>query len=124
MSALAPEGELVIELTCSLMISEPISNGTVWFGAPETVMDCPFTARLAMCDPPPTEGTLEPHACAVALDDSTEAVMPIPATATFTFATDACEDVRLESPVVLALRRLRDTPGRFTLASWVDKEPP
>ena|ERR1017187_4088053 len=93
MSELAPEEELITELICSLMMREPISKGTVWFGAPVIVIDCPFTTRSAMFDPPATEGLLDPQACAVALDVSTDALMPIPAAVTLTLATDACEEV-------------------------------
>jgi hypothetical protein len=125
MSALAPEGELVTELICSLMMSDPISNGTVWFGAPVTVIDCPFTTRFAMFDPPATEGLLEPQACAVALDVSTEALIPTPTAVTLTLATDAWEEVRSKPPVVVDVRRLRaSTPGMLALASWVDSDPP
>src|ERR1700731_3198285 len=101
MLALPPQKELVTVLTCSLMVKEPMSRGTVWFGAPVTIIECPFTTRSAMFDPPATEGLPPPQACANALEVSTEAVMPIPTAVTVTLATDDWEEVLPDPPVVL-----------------------
>src|SRR6266446_943436 len=39
-------------LVCSLMITSPTGKGTVWLGAPEIVMDWPFTDSVAISELP------------------------------------------------------------------------
>src|SRR5436309_9141860 len=81
-------------LVCSLMISSPTSNGTVWLGAPEIVMVWPFTDSAAMSEVPLAVAPPSPQQ-AVARACSKPAEIVFPATVSESSATDASERLAL-----------------------------
>ena len=81
-------------LFCSLMITFPTGNGTVWLGVPEISMVWPFTDSAVMSDvplavAPPSLQTAAARAW------SKPAAIVLPATVSESSATDASERLAL-----------------------------
>src|SRR5256886_17675471 len=86
---------------CSLMMTRPFGKSTVWLGAPEIVIGCPFTDRAAMSALPLAVAPASVH-IAVARASRKPAEILLPPTVRASSATDASDRLALPWPTVAA----------------------
>src|SRR5256886_8999236 len=84
---------------CSLMMTRTFGKSTVWLGAPEIVIDCPFTDRAAISALPLAVAPASVH-IAVARASRKPAEILLPPTVRASSATDASDRLALPWPTV------------------------
>src|SRR5690349_10983308 len=120
LTVMSPEPSLV----CSLMITSPLGNGTVWLGCPETVMVWLFTERVATSALPLVVAPLPVH-MAAARASRKSAAMVLPPTVNATCATEASDRLALPSPIVDACNTSAvSRPGTLASKSDACSDPP
>src|SRR5205823_12553902 len=90
LTVMSPEPELV----CSLMITRPFGKSTVWLGAPEIVIVCPFTDSAAISELPLAVAPPPVHV-AVACASRKPAEIALSPTVSARLATDASDRLAL-----------------------------
>ncbi len=120
LTVMSPERALV----CSLMITRPFSNATVWFGAPEMAIVWPFTDNLAMSELPLAVAPASVH-FAVARASRKPAEMLLPPTVSASSATDASDWLLLPCATEVACSTSAvSSPGTLAFSSDASAAPP
>ncbi len=111
-------------LVCSLMITRPFGNSTVWFGAPEMAIVWPFTDSVAMSELPFAVAPASVH-IAVARASRKPAEMLLPPTVSASSATDASDWLLFPWATVVACSTSAvSSPGTLAFNSDASAAPP
>src|SRR2546421_4300494 len=109
---------------CSLMMTRTFGKSTVWLGAPEIVIDCPFTDRAAISALPLAVAPASVH-IAVARASRKPAAILLPPTVRASSATDASDRLALPWPTVAACSTSTvSSPGTDPFTSDACSAPP